>query len=265
MSTWPGWRWASSRTSPEAVSYRRSTRAAYVAPVHRFGVDSPAGSRQGLLARDRRTGETEPRQMLGGGVIQTCSGCLVLNAVNHPCGALPPPQPQGEPTHEAAPRPARPGHRAHRDRRRPRVRPGPRHRPLRGKAVAGLASITLVHGVPGLLVDIYVNGGAPIQDVAFTTVATVPGTPARTRWPSGPPNAPASSAPVLVPDVLPAQEPEQVRRGAPHGVRQAGAHGLRQRPVAPRRGRRPRHRAPRRRRARRSTSWSTTPRRSCPA
>ena len=69
--------------------------------------------------------------------------------------------------------------------------------PSDGNADAGLASITLVHGVPGLLVDIYVNGGAPIEDVAFTTVATVPGKAGRNTVAIRAANAPASSAPVL--------------------------------------------------------------------
>jgi hypothetical protein len=66
-----------------------------------------------------------------------------------------------------------------------------------GNAQAGLASITLVHGVPGLLVDIYVNGGAPIEDVAFTTVATVPGKAGQNAVAIRTANAPTSSAPVL--------------------------------------------------------------------
>ena len=65
------------------------------------------------------------------------------------------------------------------------------------QASGNLASITLVHGVPGLLVDIYVDGGAPIEDVAFGTVATVPGQPGRNTVAIRPANAPASSAPVL--------------------------------------------------------------------
>ena len=47
------------------------------------------------------------------------------------------------------------------------------------------------------LVDIYVNGGAPSQDVTFTTVATVPGRRVRTRVAIRAADAPASSAPVL--------------------------------------------------------------------
>jgi hypothetical protein len=62
---------------------------------------------------------------------------------------------------------------------------------------AGLASITLVHGVPDLLVDIYVNGGAPIEDVAFTTVATVPAATGQNTVAIRAANAPATSAPVL--------------------------------------------------------------------
>ena len=69
--------------------------------------------------------------------------------------------------------------------------------PSTGNAQAGLASITLVHGVPGLLVDIYVNGGAPIEDVAFTTVATVPGKAGQNAVAIRAANAPTSSAPVL--------------------------------------------------------------------
>jgi len=69
--------------------------------------------------------------------------------------------------------------------------------PSGASASAGLASITLVHGVPGLLVDIYVNGGAPIQDVAFTTVATVPGKAGQNTVAIRAADAPASSAPVL--------------------------------------------------------------------
>jgi Domain of unknown function (DUF4397) len=64
-------------------------------------------------------------------------------------------------------------------------------------AATNLASITLVHGVSGLLVDIYVNGGAPIQDVAFTTVATVPGKAGQNTVAIRAANAPANSAPVL--------------------------------------------------------------------
>jgi len=65
------------------------------------------------------------------------------------------------------------------------------------QASGNVASITLVHGVPGLLVDIYVDGGAPIEDVAFGTVATVPGQPGRNTVAIRPANAPANSAPVL--------------------------------------------------------------------
>jgi hypothetical protein len=61
----------------------------------------------------------------------------------------------------------------------------------------GLASITLVHGVPDLLVDIYVNGGSPVEDVAFTTVATVPGQKGENSVAIRAANAPANSAPVL--------------------------------------------------------------------
>ena len=71
--------------------------------------------------------------------------------------------------------------------------------PAQSAASAGLASITLVHGVPGLLVDIYVNGGTPIQDVPFTTVATVPGKAGQNTVAIRAANAPANSAPVLVP------------------------------------------------------------------
>src|SRR4249920_837758 len=62
---------------------------------------------------------------------------------------------------------------------------------------AGLASITLVHGVPDLLVDIYVNGGARIEDVSFTTVATVPGEKGKNTVAIRAANAPANSAAVL--------------------------------------------------------------------
>ena len=62
---------------------------------------------------------------------------------------------------------------------------------------AGLASITLVHGVPDLLVDIYVNGGAPIEDVSFTTVATVPGEKGKNTVAIRAANAPANSAALL--------------------------------------------------------------------
>ena len=62
---------------------------------------------------------------------------------------------------------------------------------------AGLASITLVHGVPDLLVDIYVNGGAPVEDVQFTTVATVPGQKGANRVAIRAAGAPAHSPPVL--------------------------------------------------------------------
>ena len=61
----------------------------------------------------------------------------------------------------------------------------------------GQASITLVHGVPGLLVDIYVNGGAPVEDVSFTTVATVPGQQGKNTVAVRPADAPADSTPVL--------------------------------------------------------------------
>ncbi len=61
----------------------------------------------------------------------------------------------------------------------------------------GLASITLVHGVPGLLVDIYVNGGAPVEDVSFTTVATVPGQQGTNTVAVRTADAPADSTPVL--------------------------------------------------------------------
>ena len=61
----------------------------------------------------------------------------------------------------------------------------------------GLASITLVHGVPDLLVDIYVNGGAPIEDVSFTTVATVPGEKGKNTVAIRAANAPANSAALL--------------------------------------------------------------------
>jgi hypothetical protein len=64
-------------------------------------------------------------------------------------------------------------------------------------ADAGLASITLVHGVPELLVDVYVNGGAPIEDVSFTTVATVPGEKGKNTVAIRAANAPANSAPLL--------------------------------------------------------------------
>jgi uncharacterized protein DUF4397 len=62
---------------------------------------------------------------------------------------------------------------------------------------SGLASITLVHGIPNLPVDIYVNGGAPIEDVAFTAVATVPGRQGWNKVEIRPADAPARSAPVL--------------------------------------------------------------------
>ena len=62
---------------------------------------------------------------------------------------------------------------------------------------AALASITLVHGIPNLPVDIYVNGGAPVEDVVFTTVATVPGKKGLNTVEIRPANAPARSAPVL--------------------------------------------------------------------
>jgi Domain of unknown function (DUF4397) len=64
-------------------------------------------------------------------------------------------------------------------------------------ADAGLASITLVHGVPDLLVDVYVNGGAPIEDVSFTTDATVPGEKGKNTVAIRAANAPANSAPLL--------------------------------------------------------------------
>jgi len=64
-------------------------------------------------------------------------------------------------------------------------------------ADAGLASITLVHGVPDLLVDVYVNGGAPIEDVSFTTVATVPGEKGKNTVAIRAANAPANSAALL--------------------------------------------------------------------
>ena len=60
-----------------------------------------------------------------------------------------------------------------------------------------LASITLVHGVPDLLVDIYVNGGAPVEDVSFTTVATVPGEKGKNTVAIRAANAPANSAALL--------------------------------------------------------------------
>jgi hypothetical protein len=62
---------------------------------------------------------------------------------------------------------------------------------------AGLASITLVHGVPDLLVDVYVNGGAPLEDVSFTTVATVPGEKGKNTVAIRAANAPANSAALL--------------------------------------------------------------------
>src|SRR5262245_46581489 len=65
-----------------------------------------------------------------------------------------------------------------------------------GEASA-LASITLVHGIPNLPVDIYINGGAPVEDVVFTTVATVPGRKGLNNVEIRPANAPAGSAPVL--------------------------------------------------------------------
>jgi Domain of unknown function (DUF4397) len=65
-----------------------------------------------------------------------------------------------------------------------------------GQASA-LASITLVHGIPNLPVDIYVNGGAPVEDVVFTTVATVPGKKGLNTVEIRPANAPPRSAPVL--------------------------------------------------------------------
>ena len=62
---------------------------------------------------------------------------------------------------------------------------------------AGLASITLVHGVPDLLVDVYVNGGPPIEDISFTTVATVPGEKGKNTVAIRAANAPANSAALL--------------------------------------------------------------------
>jgi len=62
---------------------------------------------------------------------------------------------------------------------------------------SALASITLVHGIPDLPVDIYVNGGAPVEDVVFTTVATVPGKKGLNNVEIRPANAPPRSAPVL--------------------------------------------------------------------
>ena len=61
----------------------------------------------------------------------------------------------------------------------------------------GLASITLVHGVPDLLVDVYVNGGPPIEDISFTTVATVPGEKGKNTVAIRAANAPANSAALL--------------------------------------------------------------------
>jgi hypothetical protein len=62
---------------------------------------------------------------------------------------------------------------------------------------AGLASITLVHGVPDLLVDVYVNGGPPIEDISFTTVATVPAAKGKNTVAIRAANAPANSAALL--------------------------------------------------------------------
>jgi hypothetical protein len=64
-------------------------------------------------------------------------------------------------------------------------------------SASALASITLVHGIPDLPVDIYVNGGAPVEDVVFTTVATVPGRKGMNMVEIRPANAPSGSDPVL--------------------------------------------------------------------
>jgi hypothetical protein len=72
-------------------------------------------------------------------------------------------------------------------------------------------SITLVHGVPGLLVDIYVDGRAPIEDVAFRTVATVEGRPGHNTVDIRAAGAPPRSEPLLHRDfVLKAHQSKSV-------------------------------------------------------
>ena len=112
--------------------------------------------------------------------------------------------------------------------------PGRRRRPRgrrRNGGSNGLASITLVHGVPGLLVDIYVNGGSPVEDVAFTTVATVPGQTGKNSVAIRAANAPASSAPVLARTFYLRENQSKSVVAHLTAVRQPQADRLRQRPV----------------------------------
>ena len=120
---------------------------------------------------------------------------------------------------------------------------------------ADLASITLVHGVPDLLVDIYVNGGAPIEDVSFTTVATVPGEKGKNTVAIRAANAPANSAALLTRSFYLRKNQSKTRRRPPHLQRQPQAHRLRQRPVAADRRHRPGSRCAIPRRRRPWTSW----------
>ena len=85
---------------------------------------------------------------------------------------------------------------------------------------------------PTCPVDIYVNGGAPVEDVVFTTVATVPGQKGVNNVEIRPANAPARSAPVLARSFYLRENQSKSVVAHLSGIRQAEDHGLRQRPVA---------------------------------
>ena len=121
----PGSRRASSRTSPVAVSYRRSTGQRTWRPsIESASIRWGGWSRwfwRGIVARARRcrarcsTGRHPTRRLFR-------TQCVTTHAALSRR-----PEPQGDPLHEAAPRPPGPGHRAHRDGRRARRGTGPRH------------------------------------------------------------------------------------------------------------------------------------------
>ena len=113
-------------------------------------------------------------------------------------------------------------------------------------AQAATGTVTVIHGIPGLTVDVYVNGKLTLEDFAPDTVTAPLELPAGTyQIAIRPANAAADSAPVLAGSAtLPA---EQTRASSPISTRvDTEAHRLRQRHVTAGRGdrtpRRPSHR-----------------------